>query len=182
MELVYEDRQTLVVDCHGRSGLQCLPAIVDLARTLALEHGGVGVRVLNCHNRKFVLKLLADCARHGVSAQAYWRNGTQYVTENLTSIAAGSRHPAYCEALLEQPAEDADRQSLSLQLNARVELHGQLRGGGRCVFPQEFARAYASALEHGMDIPMELWNDLNRLGEAVLVQNSERSRSGAGGR
>jgi hypothetical protein len=187
LELLAEESQALLFDCHGRSGLNCLPSIVELAQTKVLEQGCVNIKVRNCHNRKFILKLLVDCARQGISGMAYWQNGKQPVSEHVASIAVGARYPSYSEALLVDPAT-ADTQTLTLLLSTRIDLQGQLHGsasqrsGYRQVSPEQFARAGEGALEGGMDISIELWQQLNQLAEAVLVENSEQSRSGAGGR
>jgi hypothetical protein len=187
LELLAEESQALLFDCFGRSGLNCLPSIVELAQTKVLEQGCVNVKVRNCHNRKFILKLLVDCARQGISGLAYWQNGKQPISEHLASIAAGARYPSYSEALLADPAT-ADTQTLTLLLSTRIDLQGQLHcSAGQCsgyrqISPEQFARAGEGALEGGMDISIELWQQLNQLAEAVLVENSEQSRSGAGGR
>lgn len=186
-ELLAEESQALLFDCHGRSGLNCLPSIVELAQTKVLEQGCVNVKVRNCHNRKFVLKLLVDCARQGISGLAYWQNGKQPVSEHVASIAAGALHPSYSEALLGDDSVP-DTQTLTLLLSTRIDLLGQLHGsssqrnGYRQVSPEQFARAGQASLESGMDISIELWQQLNQLAEAVLVESSEQSRSGAGGR
>ena len=52
----------------------------------------------------------------------------------------------------------------------------------RRVTPADYAQAGRRALEHGTEVSPTLWQRLNRLAEAVLVENSEQSRSGAGGR
>jgi hypothetical protein len=177
-----------MVDRHERSGLNCLPTIIELARPIALEHGNVNVKVTNCHNRKFILELLVDCAEHGVSAQAYWQNGRQLTYTHVASIVAGARYPTYCVAPLRQSAIEPDRRALSLQPNTRVDLLGQLHEmvgghtGYRQVAAEQFSHAHESALEGCVDISAELWQTLNKLPESVLVENSERSRSGAGGR
>ena len=187
LQLLVEESQALLFDCHGRSGLNCLPSIVELAQTKVLEQGCVNVKVRNCHNRKFILKLLVDSARCGISVLAYWQNGKQPVSEHVASIAAGARYPSYSEALLADPAM-ADTQTLTLLFSTRIDLQGQLHGsadqrsGYRQASPEQFARAGAGALEGGLDISIELWQQLNQLAEAVLVENSEQSRSGAGGR
>lgn len=187
LQLLAEESQALLFDCHGRSGLNCMPSIIELAQTKVLELGCVNVKVRNCHNRKFILKLLVDCARQGISALAYWQNGKQPVSEHVASIAAGACYPSYSEALLGDTSA-ADTQTLTLLLSTRIDLGGQLHGsaaqrsGYRQVSPEQFARAFQGALEGGMDISIELWQQLNQLAEAVLVESSEQSRSGAGGR
>ncbi|WP_286974525.1 DUF3726 domain-containing protein [Pseudomonas sp.] len=187
LQVLAEEQQSILFDCHGRSALNCLPSIVELAQTKALEQGCVNVKVRNCHNRKFILKLLVDCAKHGISALAYWQNGKQPASEHVASIASGAEYPSYSEALLTE-SNSVDTQTLTLLLSTRINLTGQLHGnatqrtGFREVSPEQFAKAFEGALEGGMHISIELWQQLNQLAEAVLVESSEASRSGAGGR
>lgn len=64
-------------------------------------------------------------------------------------------------------------------------MRSALRAPGICqrgLLVRNIGRTHEQALEHGMEISPALWQRLNQLAEAVLVENSERSRSGAGGR
>lgn len=186
LQLLVEESQALIFECHGRSALNCLPSIVELAQNKVLEQGCVNVKIRNCHNRKFVLKLLVDCAKHGISAMAYWQNGKAPASEHVACISAGAAYPSYSEALLTEYGAPSDTQTMTLLLNTRIDLQGHLRDAGshrqgfRQVRPEQFALAGDRAIEEGMDISIELWQNLNHLAEAVLVENSEQSRSGAG--
>ncbi|WP_137821472.1 DUF3726 domain-containing protein [Pseudomonas sp. D(2018)] len=185
-ELIAEGPATLTVECHGRSALNCLPALLELASVQALEQGLVRVDFLHCHNRKFVLGLLTACARQGLWAQASWDNGHGPVQRHVAWIDAGDANPTYQTYQLAADAPLAQRQSLSLTLGIpgdpqRLTEPAPARYD-RCVSPTEFALAGEQALENGMEVSPALWQRLNRLAEAVLVENSERSRSGAGGR
>ena len=53
----------LVARCHGRSALDALPSLLDLACLRASRQGRIQLEILDCRDRKCVLKLLADCAR-----------------------------------------------------------------------------------------------------------------------
>ncbi|MDH4555955.1 DUF3726 domain-containing protein [Pseudomonas sp. BN417] len=185
-DLVAEGPATLIAECHGRSTLNCLPTLLELASVHALEQRTVQVEVRHCHNRKFILKLLADCARHGLWAQASWDNGHAPVRRHLARIDANAAYPTYLEYSLPDHAPRADRQSLSLLLGTAAQpqpaLEVEAAGKERCITPAQFSEAREQALEHGMEISPALWQRLNLLAEAVLVENSERSRGGAGGR
>ncbi|MBT8764934.1 DUF3726 domain-containing protein [Metapseudomonas boanensis] len=185
-ELVVEGPATLIAECHGRSALNCLPALLELACVQALEQGSIGLEVHHCHNRKFILKVLADCARQGLWARAQWDNGHDPVRRHLARIDAGAAYPTYQEYRLPEHAPQEKRQSLTLLLGTpahsqpAVEIEDAREE--RCITPADFALAREQALENGTEISPALWQRLNRLAEAVLVESSERSRSGAGGR
>ncbi|MDH4564123.1 DUF3726 domain-containing protein [Pseudomonas sp. BN411] len=185
-ELVAEGPATLIAECHGRSALNCLPILLELACVQALEQGSIRVEIRHCHNRKFILKLLADCARQGLWAQARWDNGHDRVRRHVARIEAGAAYPSYREYRLPDHPPQANRQSLTLDLGTVTHPKPELEVGAaweeRCVTPADFALARQQALENGTEISPALWQRLNQLSEAVLVESSERSRSGAGGR
>ncbi|MDT4862985.1 hypothetical protein FQZ97_976700 [compost metagenome] len=144
------------------------------------------MEIRHCHNRKFVLKLLTDCARQGLWAQARWDNGHNPVRRHVARIEDGAACPSYQEYSVADHAPQTNRQSLTLVLGtpAHRQPGWELESARevRCISPADFELAREQALENGAEISPALWQRLNRLAEAVLVENSERSRSGAGGR
>lgn len=185
--VVYEDSTAAIIDSHGRSALNCIAAAVDLAHAKALESGIATVTVHNCHNRKFVLKALTDCGRRGISGAAYWQNGRRSVTEHTAAIRAGDRFPSYSEAVTSLQTAPDEEQTLTIVCSSRVDLTSSLqqsRGNrnSRRISPAELARNHELTLDQGIDIDDALWAEINRIGEGILVENTERSRQGAGGR
>lgn len=188
VELLFEDASSAIVDCHGRSALNSLALVLDLAHAKALKAGIATLKVQHCHNRKFILKLLADCGRRGISMMAYWQNGTHPATEHVASIGAGERYPRYSEAVLKTGSRTLEKQTMTLICSDRVNIAAQLmsspddRVSWRTVEPDAFAATGRATLESGIEISEVLWQTINQLGEKVLVENSEQSRRGAGGR
>lgn len=185
--VVYEDKTSAIIDSHGRSALNCIAASVDLAHAKALENGIATVTVHNCHNRKFILKALTDCGRRGISAAAYWQNGSQVVTEHTAAIKAGDRYPSYSEATTNLEISDVDAQALTIICSSRVDLTSSLqqsRGNTDTlnVSAERVALNKEEAVTNGININDELWSEINRLGTGILVSASEQSRLGAGGR
>ncbi|MNJ69464.1 hypothetical protein D3C77_658180 [compost metagenome] len=105
---------------------------------------------------------------------------------HLARIEAGAAYPTYEEYRLPAHLPQTNRQSLTLLLGtpAHPQPASEIKAAReiRCITPADFALAREQALENGTEISPALWQRLNRLAEAVLVENSERSRSGAGGR
>lgn len=185
--VVYEDSTSAIIDSNGRSALNCIAAAVDLAHAKALESSLSTVTVHNCHNRKFVLKALTDCGRRGISVVAYWQNGSRTVTEHTAAIRAGERYPSYSEATTSLQGEPDERQTLTIICSSRVDLNSSLqqsRGNrnARHVSPQQLALNKEHSVDQGIEIDADLWDEINRIGTGILVENTERSRQGAGGR
>ncbi len=186
-QVSYEDASSLVLECTGRSALNCVAAAVDLVQVKA-RHAGIATLTLhNCHNRMFVMKALADCGRRGLSAVAYWQNGSDVITEHTAAIRAGDSYPNYARVALSPEACDdvAEHQSLTLlctrQLNLTSSLRNQLKGKDLLeLTPQQLEENGRVALDKGIHIDAQLWASINDIGSAVLVENSESSRQGAG--
>ncbi|MFB9886207.1 DUF3726 domain-containing protein [Balneatrix alpica] len=187
-QVLYEDDTSAVIDVQGRSALNCLAACVDLAHAKAINTGLATVKVLNCHNRIFILKALTDCGRRGASLAAYWQNGSQSIREHCAAIHAGQRYPSYSEALLSQDAALDAKQTLTIICSTRINLSTALQPeqpvqqGWRYLSPEQIASHKSHSLDHGLQIAPQLWEEINRIGTGVLVANSDRSRMGAGGR
>ncbi len=185
--VVYEDSTSAIIDSQGRSALNCIAAAVDLAHAKALENGIATVTVHHCHNRMFILKALTDRGRCGISVAAYWQNGSQTVTEHAAAIKAGERYPSYSEALTNLPACIDDKQTLTIICSSRVDLMASLQQSkgnrnARYISAAQVADNKQRSVEQGIEIDRDLWDEINRIGTGILVENSESSRQGAGGR
>lgn len=182
-KVIYEDNTSATIDAHGRSALNCIAAAVDLAQAKALENGIATITVHNCHNRMFVLKALTDCGRRGISAAAYWQNGSGPITEHTAAIKSGQRYPSYSEALTGLKSCGDDKQALTIICSSRVDLTSSLQNTKNYyVSPKQVAENKERSVESGIDINDQLWAEINQLGTGILVENSERSRLDAGGR
>ncbi|GAA6169383.1 DUF3726 domain-containing protein [Sessilibacter corallicola] len=185
--VVYEDSASAIIDCHDRSALNCIASSVDLAHAKALENGIATVTVHNCHNRKFILKALTDCGRRGISAAAYWQNGSSLITEHTAAIKAGDRYPSYSEAATNIQLNEVDTRALTIICSSRVDLTSSLQKskGNTATFnvsPEQVAANKEKSVENGINIDDDLWAEINRVGTGILVSASEQSRQGAGGR
>ena len=100
----------LVARCHGRSALDALPSLLDLACLRASRQGRIQLEILDCRDRKCVLKLLADCARKGCWAQARWDDGDAPAHRHTAWIESGADYPSYQTAALpERGAAESPR-------------------------------------------------------------------------
>ncbi len=182
-KVIYEDATSATIDAHDRSSLNCIAAAVDLAQAKALENGIATITVHNCHNRMFILKALTDCGRRGISAAAYWQNGSTKITEHTAAIRSGQRYPSYSEALTNLETCGDDKQALTIICSSRVDLTSSLQNTKKdYISPKRVAENKQHSIEFGIEIDDKLWAEINQLGTGILVENSERSRLDAGGR
>jgi len=182
-KVVYEDSTSATIDAHGRSALNCGAAAVDLAQAKALESGIATITVHNCHNRMFILKALTDCGRRGISAAAYWQNGSNDITEHTAAIRSGQRYPSYSEAVTSLVSSSEDKQALTIICSSRVDLTSSLQSKDQhYISEQQIAENKAHTVEFGIEITEKLWDQINQLGTGILVENTERSRLDAGGK
>ncbi|WP_372741470.1 DUF3726 domain-containing protein [Neptunomonas sp.] len=184
--VIYEDSTSAIIDSNGRSALNCIAASVDLAHAKALECGIATVTVHNCHNRMFILKALTDCGRRGISAAAYWQNGSKVVSEHTVAIKAGDRYPSYSESITNLAATTGEKQALTIICSSRVDLTASLQQSkgnfnSRYISALQVAKNKEYSVDHGIEIDETLWAQINKIGEGILVENTERSRMGAGG-
>ncbi|MGI9278360.1 MAG: DUF3726 domain-containing protein [Endozoicomonas sp.] len=184
--IVYEDSHAAIINSQGRSSLNCIASSVDLAHAKALESGIATVTVHNCHNRMFVLKALTDCGRRGISAAAYWQNGSEDITEHTAAIKAGARYPSYSEATIDASSRKPDdKQTLTIICSSRVDIttslqQSHLHQGTSYVSADEVAENKEYIVDHGIKISDRLWTEINLIGAGVLVESSDQSRQGAG--
>ena len=180
--VIYEDSTSATIDAHHRSALNCIAAAVDLAHAKALESGIATVTVHNCHNRIFILKALTDRGRSGISAAAYWQNGTDSVTEHTAAIRSGQRYPSYSEGVTNLTSNENDKQALTIICSSRVDLTSSLQNSkSHFISPKQVESNKEHTVEHGIEIDADVWEEINKIGLGVLVENTERSRKDAGG-
>ncbi|KPH63201.1 hypothetical protein AMS58_13290 [Pseudoalteromonas porphyrae] len=181
--VIYEDSTSAIIDAHHRSALNCIAAAVDLAHAKALEVGIATVTVHNCHNRMFVLKALTDRGRRGISAAAYWKNGSDTVTEHTAAICSGKRYPSYSQAVTNLITNGEDKQALTIICSSRVDLTSSLQSSDSLIItPKQIEKNKEKSVDFGIEIDESTWQKINKLGAGVLVENTERSRLDAGGR
>ncbi|OED46062.1 hypothetical protein ACH42_04215 [Endozoicomonas sp. (ex Bugula neritina AB1)] len=183
--IAYEDQISVTIDAHHRSSLNCMAVAVDLIHTKAMKSGLVMATIKNCHNRKVVLQTLSYCGSRGISAVAYWCNGSENITEHTAMIKAGEALPSYSMATSTHAAQDGDHQSLTLICSSRVDLTSSLPAIRNYpeqyhFTPTQLASSKEKTISQGIHIDEAIWAEINRIGAGVLVENSDRSRMGAG--
>jgi hypothetical protein len=116
---------------------------------------------------------------------AYWRNGSDIVTEYTAAINAGARYPSFSQAVTNLESNEQDKQALTIICSSRVDLTSSLQNSNDHqtrfhMSAEKIAQIKDKTIDNGIEIDTKLWQEINQIGAAVLVENSEESRQGAG--
>lgn len=173
IETCYEDATQLTLDAHGQSVLRCAAQAIELGVGKALRGGSALIRVRHCHNRILLLGYLARCAGEGLNFCVYWRDARQ---ELVATFSAGTTGPVLRVYDLPQPAQ-GDEQSINVLISRHFALLPRLSAEDAAP-TLEFSQPAPAG---GLQVNDEVWAQLKKLGERVLVESTEESRRrGAG--
>jgi len=202
---VRQTARACVLASNGASPLLWAPLVLDLA-TAAARREAVGMAHVPDGAEAAPLGWVADqAARRGLIALLAGPSGTWAalpVDGAIWRLEHAGRFPASVEAELPErtqaglaawlarPIEPkgAPRRGVCL-LCADAAAFGAaapkaalqvLRSGARVQPPDEAEAQRAAAMRDGVEVDAALWLRLRRFGDRVLVENSERSRQGAG--
>ncbi|MFT4520401.1 MAG: hypothetical protein ACI9JM_002804 [Halioglobus sp.] len=193
LTLISEDDGHAVFDAKDGCCLNWADVVTNLAYVKALKHGTSSVTVLNCHERKLVIKAMVDCGRRGMGCSLHWYDSDDpSIVHGVTfDVAAGATGlPSYTVGRGSEDNNSADDQGKSLFIHcstgsqslkhlqpALSDLH---QSESTVLEADAMNNIYYSAVDHGLDIEEDLWQFLQKIAQGVLVCSSEQSRRGAG--
>ena len=193
LERVSEDETHAIFDACDTSCLTCSDVAMNLAYVKALARGSSSVTVLNCRNRKLLIKAVTDCGRRGMGCLMYWRDTNDPSMEHILSMPPESGAddlPRYTINRIEEQnnIDDGHRHSLFIHCSTqRLQLEqyqSSIVTQGleelSVLGPETLRENFRSALDDGLVIEEDLWQRLQELARIVLVESSEQSRKGAG--
>ena len=189
VQLTDQSAGQMSMDCAGNSTLACGIGAAELLCSEALQAGFATLNLEHCRNRMFILQPLAECASRGINCLAHWQVAGQPVVENLVIFEAGEQYPTYqtwesagslvvnrnhCVVLICSEAVEPLQRYQQEQRSTGASNSSQLDAAS-------LRAQQLSSLDSGMEIDSDFLNALSLLGERVLVESSEVSRSrGAG--
>jgi LDH2 family malate/lactate/ureidoglycolate dehydrogenase len=191
LESKESNKEHSVIDAKGNSCIVAAGIALDITYVEAMTSGVADATVLNCHDRKLVIKKLADCAKRGVVCLAYWRDDK---TLKVVTSDTGVCCPEYSQYPLKdllggEYLNENHQQSLfvvcateSAGLQEYISKNlAELQGIKTVVIsPTMMKSSYTTALTDGIEIDRDFWSELTVLGQEVLVESTEQSRMGAG--
>ena len=182
-KVVFEDQVCATIESHGRSGLNCLAAATDFAEAKAQNAGTFTLHISNCHNRIFILKALIDSAKRGFNVAAKWKNGTGSIAEYFITLNAGEAYPSFEKHKLKTSSAQSEH-SLTLIVSKEFSFASAQPESvdSEQITPTEFKERKQESIDLGLDVDPQVWSTINTVGARVLVESSDSSRAGAGGR
>lgn len=185
------NKERSVIDAKGNSSIVAAGIALDITYVEAMKSGVARATVLNCHDRKLVIKKLADCTNRGVVCLAYWRDDK---TLKVVTSDTGIYCPEYSQYPLKSLSDGEylnEKHQQTLFVVCATESEGlqkyisknlpELQTSKTVVMsPMMMKSNYTTALTDGIEIDSDFWNELALLGQEVLVESTEQSRMGAG--
>ena len=190
-QLTSDSNENVVIDAKNNSSIVAAVMAFDIAYVEAIKNSIAKVTVLNCYDRKLIIKKVVDCAKRGVVCLAYWHDGEtlhvvtsntddscpEYTQYSMTALADEDYlHEKHQQTLFVVCASDI----ASLQQYISKNLSDLKGNQTKVISPTMMKSSYMSTLTNGIEIDPRFWQELAVLGNQVLVESTEQSRMGAG--
>ncbi|MEM7032670.1 MAG: hypothetical protein AAF629_24160, partial [Chloroflexota bacterium] len=183
--ILYEDDTLAVIDAQANGGLLYGSLAVDLAYLKAMQAGFAHIKLKQAKYRQLIIPSLVAVAQRGVHLAVFWQESGQH---HQLTVDAHADYPCYwiydIDSTVHQPP---NAQTLSILCSPNMALKQPLdvaQSGyalTSCLNPDDFATNYAYHNERGLDIDVDIWQQLITLSKAVLVESTALSRlRGAG--
>ena len=185
-QIVFEDDGLAVVDGQNLSVLASGNLAMELAYTKASKQGFAVVRMQQCRQRQLIIGYLSRLAGRGINLTACWRHSQSPLLEQVVNFRAGSTVPSITVTTVSEPVSvDATHDDLTVFMAKHVELMPETTVRGQqalqhCHDEAELMSARQAALQQGMTVSPEIWDQLKAYAALTLVEASEASRTGAG--
>ena len=166
------------IDLRDSSLLHAAILVSEFATGAMRGGDGLTVQVQACSDPEAIVFVAHECARRGFYSGCYWTNAQQHFA------SASPEDPI--PAILTGPNANGDRQVRLLLQRQPFELtdgFSLLALTGIQDFADSSHRigaALRDSLDEGIEIDPQHYEKLQCLGERVLVESNERSRTGAG--
>jgi hypothetical protein len=129
---------------------------------------------------------LARLASRGMNVTAFWRHSQSPITEQVVGFRAGSAVPSIrVYELADIPEDDVPNDGVTILMANHVDLLPTIRSEDEYKLlarhdESDLLAAKQQALEEGLTVDPEIWQQLKSFAAKTLVEASEQSRSGAG--
>ncbi len=179
IKLTISNDVSVQVDLH-KSSLAChLPVIMDYAVEQMVGRKKLRIELNNCHNRWLAYSELVKLAAKGIACTAKWNNGSSpkrilYVLnrgcvspELFYSELNDTSEKSLHDMTIELSVYDFDIASLSQDYPVHIA-------------SEALSQSQEKAWQQGIEVEDAEWMALKQTATAILVENSEQSKMGAG--
>lgn len=170
---------TVQVDLH-KSSLAChLPVIMDYAVEKMVGNKTLKIELTNCHNRWLAYSELVKLAAKGIACTARWSNGTS-PKRILYVLNRGCVSPELFYSELNDAAEDS-LHDMTIELSVYdFDIASLSQEYPIHIASEELTQSQELAWQKGIEVEDAEWMALKETATAILVENSEQSKMGAG--
>ncbi|MBV7435402.1 DUF3726 domain-containing protein [Cardiobacteriaceae bacterium TAE3-ERU3] len=174
------DDDHLTIDLHHDSLACHMPAIADYLLEYMEGKGRLHVHLQHCHSRFLAHSELVKLTKAGIACKARWRNGAD-ARETCYILNSGCAAPDLFIADEDTTLIDENRQDLHLTLSRHdFDLSDIDMPYATHINAMQLMLAYQRSLQDGIEVNTNDWQQLKQAATAILVENSEHSRKGAG--
>ena len=184
--VIYQDADLAVVDGQHMSVLSSGNLALELAFAKARIRGLAVIKIRHCRQRQLIMGYLARLASRGMNVTAFWRHSQSPITEQVVGFRAGSAVPSIrVYELADIPEDDVPNDGVTILMANHVDLLPTIRSEDEYKLlarhdEPDLLAAKQQALEEGLSVDPEIWQQLESFAAKTLVEASEQSRSGAG--
>ena len=184
--VIYQDADLAVVDGQHMSVLSAGNLALELAFAKARIRGLAVIKIRHCRQRQLIMGYLARLASRGMNVTAFWRHSQSPITEQVVGFRAGSAVPSIrVYELADIPEDDVPNDGVTILMANHVDLLPTIRSEDEYKLlarhdESDLLAAKQQALEEGLTVDPEIWQQLKNFAAKTLVEASEQSRSGAG--
>jgi LDH2 family malate/lactate/ureidoglycolate dehydrogenase len=185
-DVIYQDADLAVVDGQHMSVLSSGNLALELAFAKARIRGLAVIKIRHCRQRQLIMGYLARLASRGMNVTAFWRHSQSPITEQVVGFRAGSAVPSIrVYELADIPEDDVPNDGVTILMANHVDLLPTIRSEDEYKLlarhdESDLLAAKQQALEEGLTVDPEIWQQLKSFAAKTLVEASEQSRSGAG--
>jgi hypothetical protein len=161
---------------------------LELAFAKARIRGLAVIKIRHCRQRQLIMGYLARLASRGMNVTAFWRHSQSPITEQVVGFRAGSAVPSIrVYELADIPDDDVPNDGVTILMANHVDLLPTIRSEDEYKLlarhdESDLLAAKQQALEEGLTVSPEVWQQLKSFAAQTLVEASEESRSWSGAR
>ncbi len=164
----------ITADLNHDTILGHIQILIAYALETILNHESVTLEIKNCHNRWLVFSQVLRIAKKGLNARFSWNNSSNDDSISYC-INANDEFPAVCKST----KDGSDDRTLMIEIS-KSEIKRKC-DSSEIISSQTLQKSFNNAVENGLVIDLNDWNDLKEVAKAIYVESSDTSRNDAGG-
>jgi len=164
----------ITADLNNDTILGHIQILVAYALESIPKYGCVTLEIKNCHNRWLVFSQALRIAKKGLNARFSWNNSSNNDSISYY-INAHDELPTVCKT----SSDNSNERTLMIEISQNKMQ--STCDSSELISSSTLKKSYNEAVEKGLVIDLEDWDDIKEVAKAILVESSVTSRNDAGG-